>query len=215
MRYLIHAIKSRRWYVDGYLIPSMVRQGIPEESIAVWEDPGVGNLEACLRSFEHVQGIGDGYTWHIQDDVVLSRWFYAKTKIQYPGIVCGFCGYYDGEKEPGEVFPDDAWLSFQCIGIPDDLAGECAAWFRNFGQFEQEFLPLVYQKRGDDLVFQKFVQRFHPDCMCWNLSPNLVEHIDDLIGGSIVNFRRKKPLKSEYWDEPERVEELQEWLRNR
>ena len=39
-RYLIHCYKDRRWYVDKYLIPSMLKQDIDKSDIEVFEDDG-------------------------------------------------------------------------------------------------------------------------------------------------------------------------------
>ena len=51
-KYLIHAMPKRMWYVEKYLIPSMIEQGIAKENIRVYNDEkGEGNLRACLNAF--------------------------------------------------------------------------------------------------------------------------------------------------------------------
>ena len=38
MYYMIHAVPEREWYVEEYLIPSMISQGISPDEIEVWMD---------------------------------------------------------------------------------------------------------------------------------------------------------------------------------
>ena len=38
MKFLIHACPKRDWFVEGYIIPEMVRQGIDRSDIEVWMD---------------------------------------------------------------------------------------------------------------------------------------------------------------------------------
>ena len=45
-----------------------------------------------------------------------------------------------------------------------------------------------------------------------NLSPNIVEHIDYLLGGSIANKKRKGALTSLYWIERELTDKLKDRL---
>ena len=90
MRYLIHACPAREWFVEGYMVPEMKRQGIPEEEIEIWMDRnGDGNLMSCMKSFEEC-GKRNGGTWHLQDDVVLASDFAEKTRTHDDGLVCGF-----------------------------------------------------------------------------------------------------------------------------
>jgi hypothetical protein len=48
----------------------------------------------------------------------------------------------------------------------------------------------------------------------YNMSPNIVEHIDYLLGGSIVNEERSWQSRAFYWVEPERVEDVKKRLSN-
>ena len=74
-RYLIHACPRRMWYVEEYLIPSMLKQGIAKGDIRVYNDKeGEGNLRACMKAFALCEGIPGG-TWHLQDDVCICRNF--------------------------------------------------------------------------------------------------------------------------------------------
>ena len=57
MRYLIHACPQRLWYVNDYLIPSMLLQGVKRDDIEVWNDAdGRGNLTSCMESFRACAG---------------------------------------------------------------------------------------------------------------------------------------------------------------
>ena len=52
-KYVIHACQQRKWYVDDYLIPSMLKQGINEDDITIWlDDKHQGNLFACMNCFK-------------------------------------------------------------------------------------------------------------------------------------------------------------------
>ena len=73
MKYMIHACPPRMWYVEEFLIPSMKAQGIKDEEITVWNDEKMeGNLPAFLASMKACAKEPGG-TWHIQDDVIISR----------------------------------------------------------------------------------------------------------------------------------------------
>ena len=45
---MIHCCPKRIWYVEEYLIPSMLRQGIDRENIIVWKN----NKNGFFRSME-------------------------------------------------------------------------------------------------------------------------------------------------------------------
>ena len=126
-QYLIHAMPKRIWYVNEYLIPSMIEQGIKAEDIRVYNDEKrEGNLKACMKAYEMCEG--DGGTWHLQDDVCISSSFKALTEKYDTGIVCGFKSEYDGTQMPGIVPVQNMWFSFPCIRIPNSIAREVAKW---------------------------------------------------------------------------------------
>ena len=78
MKVLIHACPKRMWYVEGFLLPELKRQGADE--VEVWNDTeGKGNLRACMEAFA-ARGTGDEGTWHIQDDVLLCRDFVERCR---------------------------------------------------------------------------------------------------------------------------------------
>ena len=206
MRILIHACQKRMWYVTGFLIPQLKAQGA--EDVAVWNDiEKLGNLEACMKSFESMQG--DGGTWHIQDDVLPCRDFVKRCRELDQGVVYGFT--CDDIEKTGLVYAPDVWHSFQCVRIPDEYARECAEWFYSGGWREStmpELQILIGMKKGDDTFFREFLQICHGREQFYNAKPNLVEHVDWIIGGSILSPYRDFYARAYYWDDEDLVEEL-------
>lgn len=220
-KYVIHACNDRMWYVNDYLIPSMMEQGISEKQISVWLDKdGVGNLESCMSCFKTMWQYDSGTsgTWHLQDDVIISSDFREKTERHDEGIVCGFsCVEFDGlmTNYVGTVPVENIWFSFPCIRIPDYLAYECAMWFYDWVIPKDLYREIRKEGKHDDMMFKFFVTIIHPEQNTTNLKPNIVEHVDYLIGGSKANKQRKKIRKSFYWTEPELVTKLEARLAER
>ncbi len=215
MKYMIHACPARMWYVKEFLIPQMIEQGIAKKSIIVWNDTNrLGCLESCMQAFESLDG--DGATWHIQDDVILCRDF-AKRTAEYDGVVYGFCSPYfqDDTSICGTVYAEDMWNSFQCVRIPDKIAQECAEWFRTEGQKQTYLIPLIRANKGDDSVFHEFFLTHYGREMVTNAKPNLVDHVDWLIGGSVVNEWRGFMVRATHFKDSDLVEELETKIRNR
>ena len=202
-RYLIHCYKDRRWYVDKYLIPSMLKQGIDESDIEVFEDDGtLGCLEAFVQSCSKREGKG---TWHLQDDIIINSQFKRWTEeYAEDRVVCGFCSRYCDKKPVGLVYPNMMWYSFPCIYIPDAIAKEFADWYYAEAINSPEYKNFILRRKFDDDVFMQYLQKYHAGDSILNLAPNLVNHIDYLLGGSIVNQNRENNIVlSKYWDEPE------------
>lgn len=217
MLYLIHACPDRRWYVEEFLIPSMLDQGISSSYIEVFMDSNnKGNLFACMDAFASCKGC-EGATWHLQDDVIISRDFYTKTKAQRKdSIVCGFCGVEIGPNPEnyGSVRSWEMWWSFQCILIPNDIASECADWFYYdaMKRGKESFDERIGKGKSDDWFFKRFIRECHPYIETINLKPNIVDHVDYLLGGSIVNKARKKDHTSAYFNDRDLVEKLEDDL---
>lgn len=213
-KYLIHAMPKRMWYVKEYLVPSMIAQGIDKESIKVYnDDKGLGNLRACMEAFLSVEGY-EG-TWHLQDDVCICRDFKELTEKHDAGLICGFSSeLYDGSSEAkkGLVTRENMWFSFPCIRIPDTWARECGQWGIDciIGNPVYE----RYWKNGvnDDWLFRQYLKTFHAQCTALNMVPNLVDHIDWLIGGGTGKNAREKPCRAQYWKDEDIVKELEEKL---
>lgn len=218
MRYLIHAAPPRMWYVEEFLIPSMLAQGIPEREIEVWNDSeGKGCLLSCMENFRSFKGQHGG-TWHLQDDVILSRDFASRTITHDTGIVCGFgCqNFGPSMQERGKQPARFMWWSFQCIRIPNELAAACADWFFDIAANRAQNRTLIAEKKHDDQFWRAFILEQHPELWVENLAPNLVDHVDFLIGGTLVNKARMlKVNRSALWEDEDLVEALAEKLRER
>lgn len=212
MEYMIHACPDRMWYVNDFLIPSMMDQGIPRESILVWCDTeGKGNLISCMDAFASRKEKPGG-TWHLQDDVLICRDFSERTQeFGRDQIVCGYCysGYEQGIPIAGQVFPALMWNScFPCVYIPNEIAAECADWFYNDARARPGFRPWVNTGKMDDNFFHAFCMERHPNEYVLNLAPHLVEHVDYIIGGSVANKWRGHICRAFYFEDDDLTEEL-------
>lgn len=216
MKILIHACPQRMWYVEGFLVPMLRAQGA--ENIEIWNDEARrGNLLACMDSFRAREG--DGGTWHIQDDVLPCRDFVARCEKNDEGVVSGFSceAFGDDPLCCGRVYAASLWHSFQCIRIPDALARECAAFYfsgawRDSPSAELPILDAL--GKGDDTFFHEFMESRHGGDSVKNLVPNLVEHVDWLIGGSVLN-EYQSIARADYWNDEKLIAELRDALRGR
>ena len=201
LKILIHACPARMWYVNDYLIPSLKDQGIEDIRLFV-DDQNLGCVYACMKAFSTCEG--SGHTWHLQDDVVIAENFreLAESYEWFNGIVCGICTRYDDGKK--EVFNTPAvernqmWLSFPCIRIPDILAKSCAFSFEHAAGYEK----WKESNRGDDMVFRTFLKKSCPDAPYINAKPNLVDHVDYLVGDTTSEVKKLNPKQSraKYFD---------------
>lgn len=216
MKVLIHACPARMWYVEGFLIPSLTAQGLGDDEVEVWCDTeGKGNLRSCMESFAARKGHGG--TWHIQDDVLISRDFVRRCQELDEGVVYGFCceQFRDDVDLAGRVYPFESWHSFQCVRIPDEYARDCARWFFEDARQRPEYYEWVKTGKMDDSFFHEYLELERAAERVLNCKPCLVEHVDLLIGGSIVNEWRGFWARAHWWDDEELVEELKEKLRAR
>lgn len=214
MKILIHACPRRMWYVEEFLIPALEDQGA--DHIEVWNDTeGKGNLRACMESF--AARSGEGGTWHIQDDVLIRRDFVELCRKYDDGVVYGFCNeqFQDDPGQTGRVSVEDAWHSFQCVRIPDAYARECAEWLHTGGRNNEYYSLWVASAKMDDSVFRAFLISEHGREMVTNLRPNLVEHVDWIVGGSILSPYRGFLARAYYWDDEDLVNELREAVRGK
>jgi hypothetical protein len=216
MKVMIHACPERMWYVEQFLVPSL--EGA---EIRIWNDTEHrGNLRSCMDAFAACEGEGD--TWHIQDDVLLCRDFLRKAGAFPAGVVVyGFCCEYflDDPEIFGEVYMPDVWHSFQCVRIPDAWARECAEWYAT-RRWEWESMDLALPaleatNRGDDAFFREFLQCRHGEATAINARPNLAEHVDLLIGGSVLHQYRDYQARAYWWEDEDLVAALRYELRER
>lgn len=209
MKILIHACPQRMWYVENHLVPALRAQGA--ENIEIWNDAeGKGNLRACMESF--AARSGSGGTWHIQDDVLPARDFVKRCRENDEGVVYGFCNerFHDDPGQAGRVSVEDAWHSFQCVRIPDEYARGCAEWLHTKGKENEYYSLWVASGRMDDNVFTAYMISEHGREMITNLKPNIVEHVDWIIGGSTLTPWREFLPRAYFWDDEELVQELKE-----
>lgn len=217
-KYMIHACNDRLWYVVNYLIPSMMEQGIDEQDVKLYlDEKNQGCLESCMLAFLSVP-IDDEGTWHLQDDVILCSDFKKRTEeldIEYHNnVVCGFCYEKDDRaRNVGPVGVKEMWYSFPCIRIPNKLARGCADWYFRYVKFAKEYQVWIHAKKYDDSVFDVYLQDYHPKETILNVKPNLVDHVDYLIGGSKVNATRpEKETHTIFFDDKYLIDELRKKL---
>lgn len=209
IKVMIHACPARMWYVDGFLVPELRRQGA--EHIEIWCDTEKkGNLAACMEAF--AARTGDGGTWHIQDDVLLCRDFVRRAREHDSGVVYGFCceAFTDDPCVTGVNSVEDAWHSFQCVRIPDSYARDCAAWLDGEGRQHEHYPLWVSSGKMDDAVFRAYLIEKHGRETVMNLRPNLVEHVDWIIGGSVLHPWRGYIARAAFWDDEDLVRELKQ-----
>ncbi len=214
-KYMIHAVPKRMWYVNEFLIPSMLEQGINDDDIRVHVDEKQeGNLRSCMHAFQEVDD-REKTTWHLQDDVIISHDFAERTKKYCGSIMCGFKSMYDGNLPAGHVPIKSMWFSFLCIRIPNRVAKECADWVLRYIIGNPIYRDWWEGGVNDDMLFRKYVFQTYPDEFAYNLSPNLVDHIDYLIGGTVNSSKRIVQIRSKLWEDEYLVRELERKLKTR
>lgn len=221
MKYMIHSCNQRQWYVDKYLVPLMLKQGIKKDNIYVYQDKtGAGNLVSWVVSCHLAQEMwGDNENvWHLQDDVLLSTKFKERTEEleEFNGVVQGFACDYD-KIAPGVdyITEETMWWSMPCIRINSKIGKLFATWADLYVWRDPQYGFWVRHKKGDDLIFKIYMINYQSKIKVLRLDPNLVEHIDWLMGGSTVNKQRgDKKIVSSYWEEQDLVEELKKLLEN-
>ena len=212
--YMVHVCNDREWYVDGYLVPSMIEQGIRKEHIHIWRDKKcIGNLQSFVASCEWIAKNADPNrsTWHIQDDIVISSRFRDVTECEeLDGLANGFCNeVFDGKRSnyiSRDVTVEQMWFSFQCVLIPNDTAARFAYWFRNICEpycIYPDLMTGGNKGKCDDQIFSAYVKEFEPDIPAHNIYPCIVDHVDYLIGGTIINAQREKDKYVAYWRDAE------------
>ena len=216
IKYMIHAVPKRMWYVTDFLIPSMKAQGIKESEIHVWlDDKKWGNLKSFFRSMEWVRDNcdNDSGIWHLQDDVLISSDFKERTDL-IGGCAYGFCNDFFNPVTKdfvGFVPIEQAWSSFQCVRIPNSYAGEFIEWYRQ-NKHHMIVWGLANRNECDDTLFNFFLQDWHREDPITNIAPNLVEHVDFLIGGTTLSNYNGMTL-SYYWGEDNLVFSLANAIR--
>lgn len=194
-----------------------MEQGIHEENIEVWLDKDRdGCLLSCMKCFQYC-GTKGGGRWHLQDDVMIARNFRKQTEKYNEGVVTGFMRkeWQGLTPQAGRVPAVYLWNSFQCIRIPDEFAGECAEWFFTDAAYRDTYKEFVDRNNGDDSIWYDFFVEKHTEEWVYNIAPSIVEHIDFLIGGSVVNKHRGHEARGDLWEDEEAFEEMKAKLARR
>lgn len=219
MQIMIHTCINRLWYVNEYLVKSLREQGFTKDEINIYLDKNSkGNLKAFMDSISKLPD--DGHTWHLQDDVIICRDFRERA-LQYDdfdGIVAGFMSIYDVDDKKYYNIPNDdmrnlGW-TFPCIKIPNSVAKLCLEMYN----IVKNDATLEYWKqlnKGDDAVFKLYLEKYQPKIMHINVVPNLVDHIDYMLGGSTVNKSRAGTCRALYFEDLDLVKKLESELYGR
>lgn len=154
MKYMIHSCNQRLWYVNKYLIPSMLDQGIRLEDIILFNDfLSVGNQASFYNSCKYIKNNlpEDKGMWHLTDDVIISHDFYRRTR-SVPNNLNIRCGFVTNKFNPrnkkyiGAHPFSRCWRSFPCIYIPNKYAAGFIDWYDKYDpaseyykQFKKEF----------------------------------------------------------------------------
>ena len=200
MDILIHATEKREKYLDFLL------NRLPISNVYI-DSNNEGNIKAYMKSFQILLRECDrgGDTWHFEDDVLPDKRFlkWAEQYEDVEGIVCGFgtTAIY------GKAKPEYMWYSFPCIRIPNYYLKGFERWVRE-GR-DEDVKRRVELGKGIDFLFHKYVEK-NP-VPIYHTYPCMVEHIDDLIGGSLIN-ERDKPIRAVRFEDTEAIEELKRWL---
>ena len=105
-------IYDRLWYIQNFLIPSIVNQGIENDIISISLDTdSYGCLESCMKDINIPRY---GNTWHLQNDIIICSDFKKSKEINYSkDIVCRYCYEQDSKKlYIGKVLQKQMWYSF-------------------------------------------------------------------------------------------------------
>lgn len=219
IKYMIHTCLERERYVKDILVPSLVKQGIKKSDIHIWLDSErVGNLASWVESCKWVadtQNPKDAI-WHLQDDVIPSKRFKEVAERDYSGIANGFCNeLFEGGRVNyiGSVSTSGSWFSHQCKRIPNEVVIRFVDWYEN--ECIPKGLLKEYTDTGkrDDNIFREYVIAHEERIPVVNLMPNIVDHIDFLIGGTVINKQRIGDRRQAYWRD-EAIDKAVEELKN-
>ena len=213
---LIHACPKREQYVKKTLMPEITRQ-IREVNADIGlflyiDKDGIGNQKAFLDSVRILDQRQESFydnTWHLQDDVWPSADF-IQTIITYSlvtGIICGFGTRAACRgKSPGWTTACGMYTSFQCIRIPDMMIHGMRDYV--FRRYTSE----INTNKWDDALFSEYLEKYAPYYPVLNLAPSIVEHVDYIIGGSVLNsWRKYRPTAIEF--DQSAVEDLKKRLK--
>lgn len=82
--------------------------------------------------------------------------------------------------------------------IPNRIAAAFVDWFDS-GEAQELFPEYVESGKCDDSLFREYTMKYHPNLPAMNIFPNIVDHIDYLIGGTTINQQRVGKYRKAYW----------------
>ena len=93
-------------------------------------------------------------------------------------------------------------------------------WYDAFDPKNKKYKRVLKEFEGnndDDTLFLEFIRQTHPAIRTVNITPNLVDHVDYLIGGSVLFDRKQKIHRACYLTNKDkaRVERLSQKLKKR
>lgn len=173
---MIHTHPKRSEYVDNFLIPSLIKQGIDEDDIyVVLDSDGNGNLKSFLYSLKMIITIPilkmQKGIWHLQDDVIVSKDFKKKTENygKKDMIINGFVSSnYNSKKleKTGKQLIKESWLSMPCMYIPNRLIKDFLDWLDRVKNLEiNDYKKKYKSNRHDDFFFIVLCKK----CMIMNI----------------------------------------------
>lgn len=81
-------------------------------------------------------------------------------------------------------------------------------WYDAFDPINEKYKKVLKEFQGsndDDTLFLEFLRQTHPAIRTINIVPNLVDHIDYLIGGSVLFNRKQKINRACYLSETDKI----------
>lgn len=225
MKVLIHAYPKRMWYVNEYIVPSLVSAGVSPADIFVYNDEKLeGNLVSCMRSLLYYSDVfeGDNDIWSLQDDVIICKGFKERCEsLSDHDIVMGYSGECEPEKHD-KVRPlckAHLWWSAPCMKMTPEIMRDISDFF--WSRLAASHKYLLYHNLGkcDDVVINDYIadrlEKKKDGLDILQVSPSLVDHVDYLIGGSAINSQRTAIAKSKDFVDKDLVEELKESIERR
>lgn len=204
--YMIHSCNERKKYVVEWLIPSMLKQNININDVILYnDDNNDGCLMSWVKSCEYILQTKQDSMWHLQDDVVISKDFAMRTSIDYGDkIVNAFvCKKHNPSNYMciGNQNIDKYWMSFQCMYVPSRHIEIFLDWFYKRVYQQGKYRKYYKDNRHADFFFWRAMKECCPDDIIYNMSPNLVDHIDYLLGGSVITKQKHYIREAVYWNE--------------
>lgn len=215
MKYIMRSYIERRWYVENFLLPSMYNQGIKPEDIEVFEDDGtLGNLMGFVYVMDYIAKNHDPNEglWHIQDDIVICKNFAEINQNANPKfLTCGFASSlgdgYEKVKKTGWQTMNNSWMSFQAVLIPNKYCAHFVKWFNDRVVKGGLFRKRYALNKPDDFFFHWFITHEYPDDLAYNMCPNIVNHVDNIVG-AYCNPQNTGKNISYYWLEDDLISQL-------